>query len=161
MHGLPSLAALSFSTDWIVFCLLIVVGTVDTWRSGSSRATALALGLPLAVVLFTTMPQALILGSLAAKSTPILSAVIFTILAIVSFFACYNIIGAFSSDDGSIPRALLTGVAAAILIVVFALQIPVFQSAWHASSSFASAFGPTFRWWWIVGSFAVLAYVRS
>lgn len=161
MHGLPNLAALPLSTDWIVFCLLVVVASVDTWRSGSSRAAALAAALPLASILFTLMPQAFILGGIVAKASPITNAVIFTVLAVVSFLACYRIVGPFSADEGSIPRALITGIATTIVVVVFALQIPALHSAWQLSSSFASAFGSSFRWWWIVGSFLVLAYIRT
>lgn len=161
MHGLPNLAALPLSTDWIVFCLIIVVAAVDTWRSGSSRAAAIAVALPLASVLFTLIPQAFILGGIIEKASSLTNAVIFTILCVVSFFVCYRVVGPFSADEGSVPRAVLTGAAMTIIIVVFALQIPELHTAWHLSTSFASVFGTSFRWWWVMGCFAVLAYVRS
>jgi hypothetical protein len=148
------------SIDIIIFFILFLVVAIDTWRSGSSRLVGLAFALPLSLLLFSTLSSAFFIGTIAGHASGVLGACIFGLIFLITYAASYHIIGSFSSDDGSLPKAFLTGIIGAVLVTVFWQYVPELHALWQGSGVFASVFGEHFRWWWIVGAYAALVYVR-
>ncbi len=148
-------------TDWIILFALAVFIAFDTLRSGASRAIALALALPLTLVVATNLSDTAILGGvLGAKASPAVQAMAISLVFAVSFYVMLRISRRFS-DNSSYPlQALVAGVAAAAALVVFWIQIPSLESVWKFGPQVQHIFGATFRVWWLLGAYAALAFIR-
>ncbi len=148
-------------TDWILIGAFAAFAALDAMRSGSARAAALILSLPAALLLLQELPKAFFLGPLAAQvSSPFAQLAIFVALSVVLYIAAHRVIFTFS--DGAQPiQALITGLAAAIVLVIIWLQVPALHSLWHFGDQVQAVFGAAYRFWWLVGAYLGLAFARS
>ena len=147
--------------DWILIGALVAFAALDAMRSGSTRAASLTLSLPVSLLLLQELPKAFLVGPLASPSAqPIQQLVIFLLIAAAMYVAAHKMIFTFSNGTGPV-QALVTGLAATIVLVIVWLQVPALQTVWHFGPQVGMVFGAAYRFWWLLGSYAALAFVRS
>lgn len=148
--------------DWIVIFVCFLFIAFDTFRSGAGRASALALAFPVSAVLLSVLPSALVVGPIASQlSTPVLQAVLFAIVFAITYWLIHRIGVFYGSEAGQPLSTLLTGLAGTAIVLVFWVHSPALEAVWHFSSSIESLFAEGYRFWWLVGSYAVFAFVRG
>jgi len=149
-------------TDWLIIGSFALLSALDAVRAGSRRVCLLALALPATVILVDSLPDAAILGSIAAQfSTPILGAVFFFLVLVIVYIIIGRIGLAWGGEAGQTIQAALSGVAIAALAVTFWIQVPVLDSIWHFGPQVQDIFGESYRFFWLLGSYAALAFVRN
>lgn len=148
--------------DWIVLFAITALIAFDAVRAGSGRAIALALALPASLFLIVELPHAILLSGISAQfGTPILKSALFGIVFIITYLLVRRITGTYGNGGGAMIQALLTGIATVSVVVVVWLQLPELQSVWHFGSHVQAIFGEQYRFWWIIVSYAVLAFTRG
>lgn len=152
----------SLPLDWVIIAGFAVLLAFDTLRSGAGRVAALAMALPGAMLLASVFPQAAFVGTLSEQlATPLLQGVLFLIFATALFLLIRRMDPLYGSEAGQPVSALLAaGGGTAILVVVW-LQVPALAAVWQFSDSVATVFGNPYAFWWLIGSFATIAFVRS
>ena len=156
-----SAVATHWPIDWILIGAFAAFAALDGIRSGPTRATSLMLSLPAALLLVANLPDALFIGALVAQfTTPLAQAGVFAIVTAVLFFVIHRSIFAFS--NGLAPlQALITGIAATIVLVIVWLQVPGLETVWNFGDQARAVFGEAYRFWWLAGSYIALAIVRN
>lgn len=148
-------------TDWILIGAFVVFVALDALRSGTARAAALMLSLPAALFVANALPDAIFFGPLLVQITaPLAEAAIFVGIAIILYFVAHRAIFSFS-EGGGVVQALIAGLAASVVFVVVWLQVPALESAWGFGDQVRMVFGEAYRFWWLLASYAALAFVRS
>ena len=147
--------------DWILIGAFAAFAALDGIRSGPTRAAALMLSLPAALLLVANLPDAIFLGPVAAQlTTPLAQAGLFAIVTAVLFFVIHRVIFTFS--NGLPPlQALIAGFAAVIVLVVIWLQVPGLEVVWNFGDQVQAVFGEAYRFWWLAASYIALAAVRN
>lgn len=149
-------------TDWIIIGAFAIFAAFDALRSGARRICTLALALPPSALLFVVLPNTVVLGSVAAQfSTPLLEAVLFLIIFAIVYILIGRIGLSWGGEAGQTIQAALAGVAAATIVAVFWLQVPALDTLWHFGPQVQLIFGEAYRFWWLMASYAALAFVRS
>ena len=151
----------AWPTDWIIIGALATFIALDSLRSGTARAAAIMLSLPGALLVTKALPDAVFLGPLADQLTaPFVQAAIFMVIAVLLYLVAHRAIFAFS-DGGGVVQSGIAGVAAVIVLVVVWLQVPALESLWFFGDQVHAVFDEAYRFWWLVLSYAALAFVRS
>ncbi len=160
-HALVSVFS-NIPLDWVIIAVFAVIMAADALRGGPSRATALALALPLTLLVADALPDARLMGSIAAQLTsPVISAVFDGILLVIVFICMYRIVDTYGVDSSHPIQALLSGIAIAAIAVVVWLQIPALDSVWHFGPQIQSIFGEVYRFWWLLIAYIALAFARG
>src|SRR6202042_2315370 len=122
----------------------------DALRSGPTRATTLAIALPLSIFIFDRLPQTIFIGSFAqSHSSGTAGSVLFGMILIVLFFLVYRMTFAYG-PSGGFMGALIAGITAAVVTVVMWLQEPALQNIWHFSSQIQNIFGTPYALIWLI-----------
>lgn len=146
--------------DWIFIFAFAVITALDAMRTGLARATALVLSLPAALLVMQQIPDAFFLGTLFAQfQSPLAQLAIFLAIAILLFIATHRLIFSFSNGTGPV-QALMVGFAATAVLLVVWLQVPALDGLWHFGNQVQTVFGVAYRFWWLIGSYVVLAAAR-
>lgn len=152
----------SIPTDWIVIVSFAILIAFDAVRSGTSRACALALSLPVTLFLISELPHAKVLSGIIGQfATPTLKAVLFGIIFVVAYILVRRMNASYRNNSGASIQAVIAGIATVAVVVVVWLQVPELQSIWHFGAQVQSVFGEAYRFWWVVGAFVALAFVES
>lgn len=152
----------SIPTDWMIIGVFAIFAAFDALRSGARRTVQLALALPLAAILVVSLSSATVLGSIVGQfSTPILQAILFFIILAIMYVVIGRIGLSWGEETGQTIQAALTGVAATAVVLVFWLQIPALGALWHFGPQVEVIFGEGYRFFWLIGSYAALAFVRA
>lgn len=147
--------------DWIVIGALVALIALDALRSGSNRATTIALAAPFAFLFMTGLPTTAVLGTLSSQlQAGAAQGLLFGALFVALFFVFYRIVDSFS-ETGGVVQALLAGVSATAVFVVVWLQVPALQSLWQFGPQVQLVFGEAYRLWWMLAAYLALAFVRS
>lgn len=151
------------SADWLIIAILVIVFTVDALRSGSGRAAALALSLPIASVFFSGLSKtALVAPLFAATQSPLSQAIIFVLLSVGLYLILNRIMPRYDDISSWSPLlGVLAGVAAAIAILVTWVHLPFLAAIWQFHAPIPFLFDDPFRLWWLLASFLALAFVRG
>jgi hypothetical protein len=147
--------------DWIVLAAFAILVAFDALRGGLSRPTALAIALPLTLVLIGYMPDATLMGGFAQNLSALLRLLLDAAILIIMFILMYRITDTFGSDSYHILQTLMSGFAVAIVAVVVWLQLPALDSVWHFGPQVQTVFGSAYRFWWLVGAYIALAATRG
>jgi|SRR3989344_358044 len=152
----------NISLDWVILVAFALVIAIDGFRNGLSRASALALALPLTLLLARSMPEARFMGGIADQlNSPLLNTVFVLILLAVVFVCMYRITDTYGADSSHPIQALLAGLAVAVVAVVIWLQIPSLDSVWHFGPQVQALFGAAYRFWWLLIAYIALAFARG
>jgi|SRR5665213_2718811 len=159
MH-IPALSHLPI--DWIIIAVFALIVIFDAMRSGSGRASVLALAFPISVFFSDLIPHTVLLGNaIASLSTPVLKAGIFVVTFAIIYILTYRIIYTFGGTSRGLIFAILSGLSATAVTVVMWLQVPALNAIWHFGTQVQSIFGATYAIFWILAAYLVLAFVRS
>lgn len=153
-------SSVSISADWIIAGALALFFTFDALRSGPARVTALALALPLAFLLSGGIKDAAYMGNFVSNATPAVQTGAFIALTFGLFVAFYRIVDSIA-DSMHLLKALMAGVACAVVLMVVLLQLPDVTLPWTFSDSFNAVFAPAYRLYWLVGAYFALAMARA
>ncbi|OGG60010.1 hypothetical protein A2765_00910 [Candidatus Kaiserbacteria bacterium RIFCSPHIGHO2_01_FULL_56_24] len=149
--------------DWIILGVLVILIALDSLRSGIGRACAIALALPVAVLLYSLVEKTAVLGTVSALSaTPMAQAITFGVIAVV----CYLLVRRMAleyveSGTGEPIQALLAGGATTIVFIIAWEQVPALQSLWHMSDRVNAIFSESYRLIWLLGAYVGLAFARG
>ncbi len=160
----PSLPAISFNTlpiDWIILAAIALVIGIECFRSGPARSTALALALPLALVLREALSHAAFIGTLVTSLTMPLAQAAILIALIVG---CYVVVSRMTDTfggAGGILQALLMGIAVSAMVAVIWIDTSALQSVWHFGPSIQMIFGEAYRFWWLLIALLAIGFARS
>jgi hypothetical protein len=147
--------------DWVILGAFALLAALDTIRSGAHRVVLFALALPGALLVFTSIPSTAFLAGIAEQlGTPIMQAGLFLGLVALFFILIGRIGLSRGGGAGQSIQAALAGVAGAALLATFWLQVPALDSLWHFGPGVVTIFGEGYRAIWLVGSYAILAYVH-
>jgi hypothetical protein len=162
MDFLTSITAL-WPVDWVILGALAALLALDTIRSGVARTTAFALALPVSLLLFQEVGRAIALSSFIEQlKTPLLeSAFFFAIIILVYFLIRRALPGGYGLGSGKPLQALFAGIAGAGVIMVVWLSLPFLEGVWVFGPQVQALFAEKLRFWWIIGSYAVLAFARG
>ncbi|MDO8521925.1 MAG: hypothetical protein Q7S08_01410 [bacterium] len=148
--------------DWIIIAVFAIIVAFDAMRSGSGRATSFALSLPATLFIVAELPHAKFLSGVTEQFTSsVLKALLFGIVFVVTYILVRRMSAPDATDSGQIIQAIVAGIAATAVAIVVWLQVPELQSVWHFGAQIQAIFGEAYRFWWIAGSFAALAFVRD
>jgi len=152
----------SVPIDWMIIGGFTLLAALDCVRSGARRVSQLSLAFPLAALLMQSLPQAYILGDIASQfSTPLMQALLLGVV----FVSLYILIGriglSWGGEAGQTIQAAMAGVAAAGIVVTMWIATPALSSLWLFGPQIQEIFGETYRFWWLIVSYAALAFVRS
>ena len=154
--------AASVPLVWIILGALLILIAFDVLRNGASRACAVALALPGAVLLKSLLPSAFLIGDLTAElSTSVLDGVLFLILFASLYLLVRRMDRSYVGEGGQAIQALLCGAATVAILVVIWLQVPALVGLWQFGPGVAAIFGIEYAFWWLFGSYAVLAFLRD
>ena len=152
----------SVPADWIILGVVVLLFTVDAIRVGVGRISSLGIGMLLALLASAALTNAAFLGSISRTfSTPVLQALLFGLILVLMFLFVRRVTIDYSEMGGQPIQAIFAGIAVTILIVVAWLQIPALSSVWNFDQQVQTVFGEAYRFWWLIGSFAALAFARS
>lgn len=149
----------SVPVDWIIFGGCILFLAFDALRAGPARVTALSIALPVAYLLSSVLPQTAFIGNLVPQSSDAIVVGVFVLLALGLFVVFYRIVDS-DLDSLGVAYALLSGAAAAAILMVILLRLPEDTWPWAVSPSFQALFGATYALYWMLVSYLVLAIVR-
>lgn len=152
---------MSWPTEWLIFSVLVIIFTFDSILFGTGKSAALLLAYPLALFLYTAAQSAIVVGATMQQFTaPVHQLVIFAIFLAASWWLVHRAISVF---DGPVPILVsaLFGLTTAIGLVVYLILTPPLEPLWQFSNLIQTVFGEAYRFWWLIVSYFVLAYVRS
>lgn len=154
--------AASVPMDWIFLGGATILIAFDVLRNGASRAAALAIALPGAVLLKILLPSAFLLGSLSADpSGTVADGLLFLALVVALYLLVRRMDRSYAGDGGQAIQALLCGAATVAIFAVLWLQVPALAALWQFGPDVSMIFGAQYAFWWLIGSYAVLAFLRD
>ena len=148
---------------WIVIVILLLILTFDAMRSGAAHASIIAIASPVSLLLFSLIPHAFLLGGVV---TPLLSSTfvmagIFLALFIVTFLLTNRMTATFGGMSGGLMNSFLAGVSGTVALAITWMQVPALMTLWNPGSQLHAIFGLPYAFFWFVGVYVVLAFVRS
>ena len=148
--------------DWVIIATFTLFASLDVVAYGARRECALALALPLAGGLFTMLSQAVVIGPWLGGLTWIYAqGCVFLALTFLIFFVINQLNFAEAGEFGRPLLAGLAGIALTAILIVVWLSIPALQTLWQFGPSVQALFAEQYRFFWLAGSFLVLAFTRS
>lgn len=152
----------SIPVDWMIIGGFALLAALDCVRSGARRVSQLSLAFPLSALLMQSLPGVYILGDIASQfSTPLMQALILGILFVALYLFLGRIGLSWGGEAGQPIQAALAGVAATGIVVTMWVATPSLQSLWQFGPQVQEVFGETYRFFWLIGAFAALAFVRN
>lgn len=150
----------AISLDWLILAGVVVFFAFDALRAGPARVTALAMALPIALLLSESVRDAAYLGNFVGNSSPAVQTGVFIAVAVGLFVALYRIVD-FGADSMHPAQAALAGTACAVVLTVVVLQLPDTTLPWTFTEKFRIVFGEAYRLYWLVGAYFALAISRG
>ncbi len=148
--------------DWVIIGGFALLAALDCVRSGVRRVSQVALAFPLAALLMQSLPQAFILGEAAAQfTTPLMQALLLGFVFAVLYVLIGRVGISWGSEAGQTIQAALAGVAAAGVVATMWVATPALDSLWHFGPQVQEIFGEAYRFWWLLGAYGALAYIRQ
>ncbi len=146
--------------DWIILGVFAVLAAFISLRSGTGHACTLALSLPLAALFTKLLPSAAFVGGMI-PSDPTTEAFLFLGVLVVTCILVSRISASWDGGGGRPIQAALAGVAGTAILVTFWIMTPALDTLWHFGPQIQDLFGESYRFWWLIGSYSVLAFTRN
>ncbi|TSC63560.1 MAG: hypothetical protein Athens041674_49 [Parcubacteria group bacterium Athens0416_74] len=150
----------SISIDWIIFGGVALFLSFDALRAGPARVTALAIALPIALLLSESIHSAAYIGAYVEASSAGIQTGVFIALTAGLFIALYRIVD-FGADSMRPVQALIVGLACAVVVTIVFLQLPDTTVPWSFGDAFEAVFSDTYRLYWLLSAYFALAVARA
>jgi hypothetical protein len=148
--------------DWIVIIAVLLLLTFDAMRSGSGRASVIAVTFPIAAFLSSLLPLTTILGSFIGLSkAPIVQAGIFLAIFLVVFVLMHRIVFNLAGISRGLLFSFLSSISATVIMSVMWMQVPALSALFKLNTPLPAIFGAPYALFWIIGAYLILAFVRS
>lgn len=144
--------------DWMIIGAFVALIGVDSMRSGSRRAAALALAFPLGAFLFIHLGAAFGMGKFVALLGGAGQAIAFLALTFILFLSFTRYTESY--DGGGLIHAVLVGVATTAVIIASWLSVSPLLELWHPNALITALFGDIYRFWWLLSGLLILSFVR-
>ncbi len=153
----------SVPLDYFILGGIVLFIALDSLRSGIGRACAIAVALPLSMLLYPLLKSAILLGSATFLfATPISQALTFGGVLVLSYFLARRMGLEFIDGGMGEPiQAIIAGISIAIIFTVIWLQLPALDTLWHFNDQITALFAEKFRLWWLFGAYAALTFARG
>jgi hypothetical protein len=152
----------SVPIDIFVIGALVAVIGIDAVKHSIGRASALAVAMPLGLFLYSLIPSTLFLGTLDfLRNSPSAERITLIICIILAYILARRIGLEFVSGAGGLMQGIFAGVAATVVLIVIWLHAPILDSLYHLSDPVRSLFAEPYRLFWLLGSYAILAFARG
>lgn len=145
--------------DYFILALVALIIAFDAWRSGPNRAIALSLAFALTYISLSWASGTYFLNTIEMSGYAALGIAFVKLIAL--YFILNRIVNSFGFGVGGPATALAAGLGATALSIVFWIATPTFNDLWTFGPVIQSIFGEAFRAWWLIGSFALLAFARG
>ncbi len=153
---------LKLPADWIIIGSFAMIMLVDALRVGSARISTLAIAALMSLLVQDTISSAAFFGPVAAQlSTPVLQAVFFGIIYILTYVLVRRIFIDYGELHGQPLQAIFAAIAVTALIVTVWLQVPALAAVWNFGDQVHSVFSEAFRFWWLLLGLAALAFAKA
>lgn len=152
----------SFPIHWFFLGGFFVIIVLDSLRSGTGRATALALALPFAAFLSNLIPTTAFIKDqifIAQGRGPL---VVFVTLFVIMYMLMRRMgLEHFESGRGEPIQSLLAATAVSAALIVTWMYTPALSNLWALGEPFTSLFAEPYRVFWLLGSYLALAFARG
>ncbi len=142
----------------IILIATLFATTLFALRAGTGKLVSISVALVMAPHMVTSIPDAWILGSaLDGMSTLTLT----TAACIVLFLLLSRMIPSMYGEEGSIPHALIGGIACTLCVTLFiATQAPL-NTLYPLPSLVAPWFAAPYTLWWTLVAFLMFGFTRQ
>lgn len=149
-------------TDWLIIGAFAIFAAFDVLRAGAKRVTTLALAIPLGVFLYATTSDAILISPILGQfDTPLNNAILTGIFIVLAYILIARIGLSWGGEAGQALQAALAGVSLTAILVTFWIATPALQTFWTFGDQIQLIFGEVYRFWWLIGAYAVLGFVRN
>ncbi len=153
----------SVPVDFFILGGIVLVLAVDSMRSGIGRAAALAVALPLGLLLYSLVSKAVVLKDIEfLTSSSLVQAGTLAVIIVLSYLLVRRM--GLEYVDGGLGEPVQSTLAAAAVSVIFAvvwLQMPALSDIWQFGPKIETVFSEAFRLPWLIGAYAALAFARG
>ncbi|HET8580970.1 MAG TPA: hypothetical protein VFL98_00685 [Candidatus Paceibacterota bacterium] len=146
--------------DFLIFFIAWVVLSVVALQGGRGEVLSMMLGAFVGVAVFDYAQKAFWLSGIIAPyvAVPRDAAIGLAILIILSYLVIRMLMLPYGSDlIGSPSQSAVIGFLCTAIIFSIWVAAPSTDAIWHFGSLFQTIFSPMYAFWWIVGSFGLLA----
>lgn len=144
-------------TDILIALAIGVVGFVDGFTAGASRASTAALALIAAVSLAPLVPSALILGGVASGTS---TGIILLALTGLSYAIIRRLTDPYGYGGGLVS-GILGGVGLVAVVLGMWLATPALVALWPFGPLVQSIVAESYRLFIVLGGLAALAFARG
>lgn len=155
-------SALHIPADWLIIAVFAIFASFDALRSGPSKEIALAIALPISLLLYKSVAATILLSTIAKQFTsPFGQMLLFGVILIVLTVLFHRMTYSWSGGTSKPLQALIVGIALAVIAVSIWIQFPPFTALWHFGSTVTAVFGAAYALWWLLAAYVALSFVRS
>ena len=148
--------------DWVIIVVFLLVALVDALRNSTARAAAWAVSAPLTMVFINFLERAAVFSTpIKAMTSPYAASAIFLGLFFALFVLTIRIMYGSGTPLSTPLTAIIASCCVTIISLVVWLQVPALQHLWHFGPIIESLFSSPYVFWWLLGSFVGMAFVRT
>ena len=148
--------------DWLILIFFAVALSLEGFRSGSTRASAIAAAFPLSFLVTQWLPNTFFIGTIVQQLTdPMAFAGVFAVVFIGMYILLNRILFSFASASGNVATAFICGFSATLIIVMIWIQAPGLRELWRFGPQVQLVFGEAYRAWWFILAYAAIAFARG
>ncbi len=152
----------SFPIHWFILGGFFVIIVLDSLRSGTARATALAVALPFAAFLSTLIPITAFIKDQAFIAQGRGPIVLFVALFVIIYMLMRRMgLEHFESGRGEPIQSLLAATAVSSVLILTWVHTPSLNALWSLGEPFTGLFAEPYRLFWLLGAFLGLAFARG
>lgn len=144
--------------DWIIVIAGILLFSFVSVIGGTRHGVAAAIAMSLGPLFLSLVPKTYLLENMTTSGSfhePLALLIIVTILFLFLIRILPNdVVGADAF------AAIACGIACTAIGVIMWISIPALQTVWSFGPHVQAVFAEQYRFWWFLGSFALLAIAR-
>ena len=162
--GMQSISGIftHISLEWLIVGIFAAVIALSVAAYGARYAIAISLALPIAAFLNSFIPDTAFLSSIVGRyAATIGPALVFFGLFVILFLILSRIDTSYGAELGSPLPAAIAGVACTAVALTVWMYVPALHTLHEFNPQIQAIFALQYRFWWLLGSLAALAFVRS
>ncbi len=146
--------------DYVVLGGVFLALALDSLRNGIGRAAAFAVALPLAVMIHSLLSSAAFVGGIVEDD--VVGIGVFGIVIAMMYLLVRRIgLDFLDGGIGQPMQAIIASAAATIVCAVVWLHADSLHTLWNFNDSIQALFAERWRFFWLIGAYAALAFARG